>query len=201
MQEQCSRRSALKALGAAAVAPIAAAHVSGLSIREQGSPELDSAHLQAIADAVLPTELGADGRARVVDAFLRWIREYREDAEMDHGYGFTRIRTTGASPASKYSEQLEALNRAAAAVKPGPDGHAFVALDLDARRAVIAGALKEAKVERLPQRPTGAHIAADLMGFYFNSSAAADLCYRARIGRDACRGLDGSEKPPAALNE
>jgi hypothetical protein len=35
------------------------------------------------------------------------------------------------------------------------------------------------------------------MAFYFQSSAANDLCYRAAIGREACRGLPGSEDPPS----
>jgi len=34
------------------------------------------------------------------------------------------------------------------------------------------------------------------MGHYFNSSTGADLCYRANIARDTCRGLAGSDKPP-----
>ena len=193
-----TRRSALKTLGAAAVAPVAL-DPDRFLIRDQAPADLDAAMLQAIGEAVLPTELDAAGRARVVDDFLRWIREYREGAETDHGYGFTRIRSTGASPASKYPEQLVALDRAASATKPTANGKAFVALDVEARRAVIAAALAEAKIERLPPRPNGAHIAADLMGFYFGSSAAADLCYRAKIGRDDCRGLEGSESPPPAL--
>ena len=66
---------------------------------------------------------------------------------------------------------------------------------LGQRRAIVEAAILDARVERLPARPTGAHIATDLMGHYFNSSVASDLCYRAAIGRDACRGLPGSEKP------
>jgi hypothetical protein len=37
------------------------------------------------------------------------------------------------------------------------------------------------------------------MAFYFRSSDANDLCYRAQIGRDQCRGLAGSDRPPAPL--
>jgi hypothetical protein len=194
-----SRRSALKTFGAVAVSPVALDPAARVLSRDQAAKELDAALLEAIAEAVLPTELGAQGRTRVVADFLRWIRDYREGAETDHGYGFTRIRSTGASPATKYPEQLVALERAAAATKPGAEGRAFVALAVDARRAAISAALVEAKVERLPARPTGAHVAADLMAFYFNSPAALDLCYRAQIGRDMCRGLEGSEKEPAPI--
>lgn len=31
------------------------------------------------------------------------------------------------------------------------------------------------------------------MSFFYNSSEAYDLCYRAAIGRDRCRGLEGSD--------
>jgi hypothetical protein len=37
------------------------------------------------------------------------------------------------------------------------------------------------------------------MAFYFNSSEANDLAYRAAIGRDTCRGLTGSENRPAPM--
>jgi hypothetical protein len=63
----------------------------------------------------------------------------------------------------------------------------------------VRRALDDAKITALPQSPNGAHIAADLLSFYFTSSDANDLCYQARIGRDACRGLDGSDRPPLPL--
>jgi hypothetical protein len=150
--------------------------------------------LLALAEVVLPSELGARGRAAVVDGFVRWIRGYRAGAEMDHGYGFTRLRTTPASPAGGYPAHLNALDRAARA-----HGRAFASLPLDERRAIVERALIDAKIERLLPRPSGSHVAVDLMAFYFNSSDANDLCYRAAIGRDACRGLRGSEEPPEQL--
>jgi hypothetical protein len=194
-----TRRSALKTFGAVAASPVALDPAARVLLRDQAGTDLDSAMLDAIAEAVLPTELDAQGRARVVADFLRWIQNYRVEAETDHGYGFTRIRSTGASPATTYPEQFAALERAAATAKTGSNGKAFVGLSVDARRAAISAALVEARIERLPTRPNGAHIAADLMGFYFNSPAALDLCYRAQIGRDRCRGLEGSEKAPAPL--
>ena len=60
----------------------------------------------------------------------------------------------------------------------------------------VAAALEQAKVTQLPQTPDGKHVASDLMTFYFRSSEANDLCYRAHIGRDECRGLAGSEQEP-----
>jgi hypothetical protein len=154
----------------------------------------DELRVRALAEAVLPIELAPAGRAEVVDAFLRWTRNYREGAEMDHGYGFTRLRQTPVSPATKYAGQLTALDRSAR-----QRGAAFETLDVAARRAVVAAAINAAKIERLPVRPTGDHVATDLMGFFFHSEAANDLAYRAAIRRDSCRGLPGSESIPTRL--
>jgi hypothetical protein len=141
----------------------------------------DETRLRALADVVLPNELGAEGRTRVVAGFLTWLREYQPGSDMEHGYGFPRLRRAPASPGVNYASQLAALES-----QPGD------------RRAAVEAAIRAAKVERLPARPDGGHIATDLMAFYFNSSDANDLAYRASIGRDVCRGLDGSENRPAS---
>ncbi|MEO6236692.1 MAG: hypothetical protein ABIQ52_06800 [Vicinamibacterales bacterium] len=180
-----SRRRALKSLGAAAAAPLFDAR--SFSLQAGG---LDPVMLAAIAGVVLPSD--AD-RPAAVAAFVGWIADYREGADTDHGYGNTRVRTTGRSPARDYPAQLIALDGAARAV--GAAG--FAAAGMEQRRAIVEAALVAAKIERLPARPDGMHIAADLMGHYFNSTAASDLCYRAAIGRDVCRGLTGSENKPA----
>lgn len=131
--------------------------------------------LKAIARLVLPSEVDAAG---VATAFIRWAREYRPGAEMEHGYGFTRLRSKPPSPAPLYLKQLAALQ--------------------EPSRESIVAALEEAKITDLPRTPDGRHVIADLMTFYFRSSDANDLCYRAEIGRDRCRGLAGSEQPPKA---
>jgi hypothetical protein len=140
----------------------------------------DQLRIRALADVVLPGELGPAGRDTVVAGFLKWVQEYRPGADTDHGYGFPRLRRTPPSPASKYAAQLAALEAR------GGD-----------RRAAIEGALIEAKIDRLPGRPDGGHVASDLMAFSFNSSEASDLAYGAAIGRDRCRGLVGSDSRPA----
>ena len=140
-----------------------------------------SATLRQLAAVVLPSELGAAGVEQTATGFERWVREYRPGAEMDHGYGFTRLRAKPPSPAPAYLRQLQALHLTG---EPAAD------------RAAVEAALEEAKVTALPQTPDGRHVATDLMAFYFRSSEANDLCYRAHIGRDQCRGLAGSEKEP-----
>ena len=197
-----SRRNAIKSLTAAAAVPFVdsrgfrlppprKATADHRSLGEGGQAE-DSAILAAIAEVALPSEV--DRKAAVL-AFTAWIANYKEGADTDHGYGNTRVRSTGPSPARSYPAQIAALDAAAKA--KGAAG--FAAASLDQRRVIVEAAIADAKIDRLSARPTGAHIAADLMGHYFNSPAAQDLCYRAAIGRDACRGLPGSEKRPTDL--
>jgi len=187
-----TRRSALKTLGTAALATVTPSVANG----DQSASALDTTMLQAIADAVLPEALGEAGRWRVVADFQRWLSQYRERADTDHGYGVTRIRATGPSPLTRYPEHLGALDKAA---RESAHAAPFASLTIEARRDVLAAQLSASHVDSLSARPSGAHIASDLMAFYFNSSEAADRCYRARIGRDACRGLDGSDRPPEVL--
>jgi hypothetical protein len=167
-----------------------------IRLRAQAPPlgPADQMRLKAVAEAVLPTEIGAASQDAAVKAFVAWLQDYRPNADMDHGYGFPRLRRTPPSPAVRYKVQLDALDQAARA-----KGASFADLALNQRRGVIESALAAAKIERLPARPDGGHVATDLMGFYFNSIEANDLCHRARIGRDQCRGLAGSENKPAPL--
>jgi hypothetical protein len=142
--------------------------------------EFPGAHattLREIAAIVLPGEVDAE---RIALDFAAWVNHYSAGAETDHGYGNTRIRPKGASPAAGYMRDLGAFQG-------------------KVNRETISAALKNASVADLPRTPGGSHVAADLMAFYFRSSDANDLCYRAQIGRDQCRGLIGSDRPPAPL--
>ena len=191
MGKRVSRRSAMKAIGTT----VAVIRVTPEIAATQHPPVTlstdDVATLNAIADVVLPRELGADGRRGTVTGFIRWLRNYKDNAETDHGYGVTRIRRTGPSPGRGYAAELAALQSSA--------GGGFAKLSVDERRPLVEAALGAAKIDRLPGRPNGGHVISDLMAFYFNSPAAADLCYRAAIGRTDCRGLANSEKPPDPL--
>src|SRR6266566_1272949 len=102
-----SRRNALKSLSAAAAAPL----LDSRSFRFQAEG-FDPALLAAIAEVVLPSE--ADRKAAVA-AFTAWIANYKEGADTDHGYGNTRVRSTGPSPARNYAAQIAALDAAAKA--------------------------------------------------------------------------------------
>jgi hypothetical protein len=143
-------------------------------------PGEHAATLREVAATVLPSVLEGESLNAFVAGFTRWVNGYRDGAEMDHGYGNTRIRFKGASPARAYATQLAALRG-----RVSPES--------------LAAALRDAGVTDLPRTPGGSHVAADLMAYYFRGSDANDLCYRAQIGRDQCRGLAGSDREPAPL--
>lgn len=184
-----NRRDLLRALASAAATwPFVGRHVTAAA-DALSAREIDQ--LRAIASCVLPTELGPAGRTRVVDEFVAWLRDYREGAAMDHGYGVTELRTTPPSPARAYPAQLAALEREAL-----DRGASLASLDPAARRAIVEASIEASRIRALPPRPDGAHVAVDLMSFYFQSSEANDVAYRAEIGRDSCRGMAGSDARP-----
>jgi hypothetical protein len=150
-----------------------------------------AADFSGLAEAVLPAEIGADGRARALERFLDWLRGYQPGAEMDHGYGITRLWRAPPSPAARYVLQFDDLNRRT--------GVPFSQAGLDARRRAVTEAIDAAGLRELPERPDGRHVATDLMAHFFNSPEANDLAYRRTIGRFGCRGLGGSGQLPPAF--
>jgi hypothetical protein len=150
--------------------------------------------LRDVAATVLPASLGADKISLLVDRFLAWGRDYEEGVALAHGYGDPKLVKSGPSPVPDYVAQLSAIDGAAR-----KKGGSFAALPLETRRAILSDALTAAKVENLPGRPNGRHVAADLMAFYFRSSEANDLAYRARIGRQMCRSLEMTTHRPAPI--
>ena len=153
--------------------------------------------LSAIAEVVLPSDLSAQERKRAVDRFVAWFVNYRQGADMGHGYGASTLRQpSGPSPITRYPPQFAALAIAARQRQ----GATFAALPPAARREIVELFLNEPQpVNRLPAQPTGASLIADLMGSYFTSADAWDRCYRAEIQRDNCRTLDNSAEQPRAI--
>jgi hypothetical protein len=187
------RRRLLHWLGALGLLPWAPRKSAAAEVRELNDSEKEL--LRAVAAAVLPRSLGRERTDAIANGLLSWLRGYRAGADRGHGYGVTRLATAPASPAAGYPLQLAALERAAR--EGGSTG--FGGLAADDQRTLLDAALQAARVERLPDRPDGRHVAADLMAFFFRSSEANDLCYRAEIGRDTCRGLADSAEAPRSL--
>jgi hypothetical protein len=190
------RRTLLQAI----VAVLFTWPMNRLRLLAQPAPELTAANvaaLGAIAEVVLPSALTQDDRAKYVERFARWIRDYRQGADRGYSYGASTLsQRTGPSPAARYPAQFARLDEAAVA----RGAASFAALPRAGRREVVEAALDQPpRITNLPGRPNGANLIADFMGYYFSSADAYDLAYEARIGRDSCRGLDGSDLAPQPL--
>jgi len=153
--------------------------------------------LGGIAEVTLPSALDAEGRDNAVRKFVSWHMNYREGADMGHGYGNSTLRQKSGPPVSpRYAAQFAALDQAARA----QGATSFAAASAAIRRAIAENALNTPQpVARMPARPTGANLVADFIGMYFNSAGAFDLAYQAAIGRDDCRGLENSDQAPAPI--
>jgi hypothetical protein len=158
----------------------------------QAARSLDPGSLRPVADVVLPSELGAAGIDQVVAGFGLWVRGYRPNAELLHGYGSGEIRRTGPSPAPRWIGQLESLDREA--VRRG--AARFGALSPADRRTVIEAQVKEDRLERVPPPAEARHVAIGLLAYFFQTPAADDLCYRAKIGKLTCRPLAATSARP-----
>lgn len=150
------------------------------------------ATLDALGAAVLPAELGGAQIGQVVAGFRRWIDGYREKAELNHGYGNSRLRFSGPTPATRWTKQLDDLDTTARAAHGSP----FAALTVAQRQEIVRPQLG---AERgMPSNPEGGmHVAAAMLGFFYASPLATDLCYEAAIGKNTCRPLSESPKRPA----
>jgi hypothetical protein len=138
-----------------------------------------------LASVVLPASLGRSRTDSIADDFVRWFREYKDGAQVSSGYGFPRTQVIGPNPSTNYAEQLNQLNLAK--------------LDAAAKRTAVEKALEAAKIDRIPQRPNGKHVAADLLAYFYGSADGEDFLYGVAIKRDDCRGLADSGKRPARL--
>src|SRR5215472_5119364 len=168
-----------------------AAAVSFLTRRSISAPLEETseyeASLRELGSVVLPSSLGKARTDEIADGFLKWIGDYKPGAEMESGYGKTRLKKTPPSPSKLYVTQLRLLERAA-----GERGSSFSKLDPAAKRAIVEAALHEAGALELPAQPNGKHVASDLMSYFYSSSDGVDFLYDAAIQRDRCRGLPNS---------
>jgi len=138
---------------------------------------IDARAMRELAAVVLPESLGRARTNKIADQFLLWIAGYREGVHISSGYGNPRTQTVPANPSKNYAAQLAAFNGSIT-------------------KESVAAALEQAKIDRIPNRPAGRHIAADLLSFYYNSADGEDFLYDAEIKRDDCRGLASSMQRP-----
>ena len=159
-----------------------------------GSQPNDSV-LAALGDAVLPSELGADGVRRAVGDFQRWMDGYQPDAESAHGYGTGRIDRLPADPRPAWKTQLQSFD--AEARRSG--GQSFAGLTRERRQALVRTALAGERGESLPSPLAAKHVALALLAHFYDSSTATDLCYESQIGRQQCRPLAAQAQKPTPL--
>ncbi|HEU4993748.1 MAG TPA: hypothetical protein VFT29_02980 [Gemmatimonadaceae bacterium] len=141
----------------------------------------DAATLRALAEAILPSELGREGAAAVARDFQRWIEGYRGNAELVHGYGTSALRFARPSPRARWAAQLSELRDVAA--QP-----------IERRRSAVRRVLERERLDRMPDVASAPHVTVALLAFYYGTSGASDLCYQARIGREQCRPLTQSSR-------
>ena len=186
------RRQALKTLATAAAAlPL----MRESSCGRTSFPPIRSSCFATSRPRCCRRPSAARARTKRSTTSCEWIREYKEGVALSHGYGEPRLVKSGPSPAPGYSNRSRALQQAAQA-----RGGRFGALPIEVRRELLDAAFKAADVRNLPGRPDGKHVVADLMAHYFRSSAANDLCYNARIGRNTYRAIRVTTVRPQPLN-
>ena len=135
-----SRRAFLGTLAAAIPAATFVRHAHAAAVRGLGT---STGALHALAESVLPSELGRAETARVVGDFQRWLAGYREGVELLHGYGTSRLERAGPTPATRWMTQLDALD---AAARRRIGRHAsFASLGIAERRQLVQRALDDIK--------------------------------------------------------
>lgn len=151
--------------------------------------------LRAVAEAVLPAELGDDGHERAVAAFQRWSDGLEPVVELAHPYLVPETRYSGPDPRPGWAAQLQGLEKEC----ESRYGKAFGDLDIPARRNLLARPLGRAG-PGLGSPANADHVALALMAHFFASPLATDLCYGRVIAKQQCRGLEGALGEPVALS-
>ncbi len=203
-----TRRSFLKQ----SVATVAAASVAGCApdqgrdsgaestgSSDQGSSGTGSIHLpgailRAVGEAVLPAELGDEGRERAVAAFERWSDGLEPVAELAHPYLVPETRYSGPDPRPGWAAQLQGLEKECRA----RFGRRFADIDVAGRRMLLAGPVGQAG-PGLGTPSNADHVAVALMAHFYRSPIATDLCYQRVIAKQQCRGLEGALAEPVQV--
>jgi hypothetical protein len=157
--------------------------------------DFDRTLLDAVGTTVLPAELGANGVAAAVAAFVTWADGYDPVAEEMHGYGYSDIRYLPADPAPAWRAQLAALDLLARRSLRKP----FVELTDEQRRAMIANAVKNAQPDRLPAPIDASHIALALLSHWASTPDAWDLALGVKVQGGNCRVLGDAVAKPAPI--
>ncbi len=206
MTEQ-DRRTFLKtAAGAMPGAAIAGSLGLGACVPDDGTgagtrPQRTLAEepLRALADVVLPAvELGEEDTAEAVRAFSAWVEGFEPAAELDHPYLTGELRYGPPHPGPRWAAQLEAMDLESS----HRSGLSLSELPVERRREVVQYVLDGGGAESLPQSPAEAdHVVVGFLAWFYRTSQANDLCYRADVGRHLCRGLQSLPEEPSQTGQ
>lgn len=160
---------------------------------------LPEAPLRALAEVALPSgALGSDGIDAAVAGFRAWVEGFEPAAELDHPYLTGELRYGSPHPGPRWAAQLEAMElesrrRSDLALAERPE---------DERRTLVADAIRAEASPSPPGDPARAdHVVVGLLAWFYGTSEANDLCYRAEVGRHACRGIGSLPDEPAPLQD
>lgn len=193
---QFSRRTFLKTAAAAAASAAAGSTAAcGPQSKTRDTATLPHATLAALAQAVLPEELGSEGISRAVAGFEIWLAGYQPAAEVTHGYGTSDLEYTPAHPGPGWAAQLEALDLEAQARHGAP----FASLAREPRVDMVRQQLTRERGERLPDPAQARHVAVGLLAWWAQTPEATNLCYQAKINPYTCRPLAEQQQEPTAL--
>jgi hypothetical protein len=187
-----SRRSFLTSLAAALPLAVLVRRAHAAAVMHL---ESDPATLDALAAAVLPSELGRAGIAKTAREFRDWGAKYHENAELVHGYGTSRLRSTGPTPLTRWTSQLDELEAQARSTHQ----RRFSDLTVTQRADLVRAGLQGQRLDRMPSVADANHVAVALLAHFYDGSAANDLCYNAQIGRQTCRPLSASSRKPLPM--
>jgi len=187
-----SRRSFLASLAAAVPLTVVVRRAHALAVAHL---ESDPATLEALAEAILPSELGRAGTLKVARELRDWGAKYRENAELVHGYGTSRLRATGPTPLTRWTKQLDDIEAQAQTAHQ----MRFRDLSVAQRADVVRAALQGQRLDRMPSVADANHVAVALLAHFYDSAAATDLCYGAQIGKQTCRPLSASSRKPLPM--
>jgi hypothetical protein len=190
------RRTFLKQGAASAASLLVLSSCARPEPSEETNVGLDPALLDAVGDVVLPSDLGADGKKRVVSGFETWLAGYAPVPELMHGYGSQEIRYGPGDPAPRWAAQLAALDLEAR--KRWRVG--FADIEPARRLEILRRRLAGADLRQLPNPTRVQHVAAALLAYWLATPEATNLCYRRKIDPLTCRPLILSPEEPAPLD-
>jgi hypothetical protein len=150
--------------------------------------------LDAVAEVVLPSAIGAEGRRAAVSKFVAWADGFEPVAQEMLGYGYAEVRYLPADPVPGWLAQLDALDRLA-----GKRGKRFAELPVVERQSALDIAVGAPSRDTWPAPLSASHVAVALVSHWSSGPDAWDLALGRVLQRDQCRSLATTRDVPSPL--